>query len=119
MSDHPEYYKQLKENHYFVKTIKDQEEEINRREYYFIPKEKIAGMESKIENGDLLAFTSVVEGLDVNHVGVAVRLDDGRIHVLHAPNVGYKVQITDKPLAEYVMGIKKDSGIIVARVLLP
>jgi hypothetical protein len=119
MSDHPDYYKQLNENHYFVEVIKKLEEKINQRQHYFIPKEKIAVMESKIENGDLLAFTSFVEGLDVNHVGIAVKMDDGRIHVLHAPNVGYKVQITDKPLAEYVMGIKKDSGIIVARALKP
>ena len=76
-------------------------------------------MENQIEDGDLLAFTSTVEGLDVNHVGIAVRMDDGRIHVLHAPNVGYKVHISDKPLPEYVMGIKKDSGIIVARPLKP
>jgi hypothetical protein len=119
MSDHPDYYKQLKENHYFVKIIKEQEEKINKRQHYFIPKEKIADMENKIEDGDLLAFTSTVEGLDVNHVGIAVRMDDGRIHVLHAPNVGYKVQISDKPLPEYVMGIKKDSGLIIARALKP
>jgi hypothetical protein len=119
MSDHPEYYKQLKENHYFVKSIEEREEVINRREQYFIPKEKIADMENQIENGDLLAFTSTVEGLDVNHVGIAARMDDGRIHVLHAPNVGYKVHISEKPLSEYVMGIEKDSGLIIARALQP
>ena len=119
MSDHPDYYKQLSENHYFVKIIKELEEAINKREHYFIPKEKIADMENKIENGDLLAFTSTIEGLDVNHVGIAVRMDDERIHVLHAPNVGYKVQISEKPLSEYVMNIKKASGLILARVLQP
>ena len=119
MSEHPDYYMQLKENHYYIQIIKKLEEAINHRDYFFIPQEKIAGIENKIENGDLLAFTSTIEGLDVNHVGIAVRMDDERIHVLHAPNVGYKVQITNKPLPEYVMGIKKDSGIIVARVLQP
>jgi hypothetical protein len=119
MSDHPEYYRQLKDNHYFVKVIKEQENDINRRQYYFIPKEKIVIIENKIEDGDLLAFTSTIEGLDVNHVGIAVRMDDGRVHVLHAPNIGYKVHISDKPLPEYVMGIKKDSGLIIARALQP
>ncbi|UCH66653.1 MAG: DUF1460 domain-containing protein, partial [Ignavibacterium sp.] len=119
MSDHPEYYKQLKENHYFVELIKRQEKEINQRQHYYIPKEKIEEIENNIEDGDLLAFTSTVEGLDVNHVGLAVRMDDGRIHVLHAPNVGSKVHISDKPLSDYVMGIKKDSGIIIARALQP
>ena len=119
MSGHPDYYKQLKLNPEFIKTIKKQEKEINQRDHYFIPKAKISEMEYQIENGDLLAFTSAIEGLDVNHVGIAVRMEDRRIHVLHAPNVGYKVQISDKPLAEYVMGIKNDSGIIVVRALEP
>ena len=44
-------------------------------------------------------------------------MDDDRIHILHAPNIGYKVQITELPLAEYVNQIEKDSGVIVVRVL--
>ncbi|MCH7774223.1 MAG: DUF1460 domain-containing protein [Bacteroidetes bacterium] len=119
MSAHPQYYKHLKENPDFIPLIKQQEEEISKRDYYFIPQEKIAEIENEIEDGDLLAFTSTVKGLDVNHVGIAVRLDDGRIHVLHAPNVGYQVEITKLPLAEYVLKIEKDSGIIVVRVLEP
>jgi len=119
MSSHPEYYKHLKANPGFIPIIKKQEEEINKREHYFIPQEKIAEIESKIETGDLLAFTSTIKGLDVNHVGIAVRMDDERIHILHAPNVGYKVQISELPLAEYVNKIEKDSGVIVVRVLEP
>ena len=119
MSSHPQYYKHLKENPEFIPLIKQQEEEINKRDYYFIPQEKIAEIENEIEDGDLLAFTSTVKGLDVNHVGIAVRLDDGRIHVLHAPTVGFQVEITKLPLAEYVMKIEKDSGVIVVRVLEP
>ena len=119
MSAHPQYYKHLIENPDFISLIKQQEEEISKRKYYFISQEKIAEVENDIEDGDLLAFTSTVKGLDVNHVGIAVRLDDGRIHVLHAPNVGYQVEITKLPLAEYVLKIEKDSGIIVVRVLEP
>ena len=119
MSSHPEYYKHLKANPGFIPIIKKQEEEINQREHYFIPQEKIATIEPEIETGDLLAFTSTIKGLDVNHVGIAVRMDDDRIHILHAPNVGYKVQISELPLAEYVNKIEKDSGVIVVRVLEP
>jgi hypothetical protein len=119
MSAHPQYYKHLKENPEFISLIKQQEEEINKRKHYFIPQEKIAEIENKIEDGDLLAFTSTVRGLDVNHVGIAFRLDDERIHVLHAPNVGYQVEITKLPLAEYVLKIEKDSGIMIVRALEP
>jgi len=119
MSSHPEYYKHLKANPGFIPIITKQEEEINQREHYFIPQVKIAEIEPEIESGDLLAFTSIIKGLDVNHVGIAVRMDDERIHILHAPNVGYKVQISNLPLAEYVKKIEKDSGVIVVRVLEP
>jgi hypothetical protein len=119
MSSHPEYYKHLKDQPEFIPVIKKQEEEINKRNHFFIPQEKIAELEPKIENGDLLVFTSTIKGLDVNHVGIAVRMDDDKIHVLHAPNIGYKVQISELPLAEYVNKIEKDSGVIVARVLEP
>ena len=117
MSSHPEYYKHLKAKPEFIPIIAEQEEEINKREHFFIPKGKIEEIEIIIKSGDLLAFTSTIEGLDVNHVGIAVRMDDDRIHLLHAPNVGYKVQITDLPLAEYVKQIEKDSGVIVVRIL--
>ena len=120
MSDNPKYYKQLDESPNFISEIKKQEAEINYcREYFYIPKSKVADVESKIGNGDIVAFTSTVKGLDVNHTGIAVKMDDDRIHILHAADVGTKVRITESTLSEYVMSIKKHSGIIVLRVLEP
>ena len=119
MSDHPQFYMQLEKDPDFIPVIRKQEEEINKRTYYFIPQEKIREAENSIEDGDLLAFTSNVKGLDVNHVGIAVRLDDNRIHLMHAPNVGYKVQISKKNLSDYLNNIKKDTGIIVLRAVNP
>ncbi len=119
MSDHPEYYKHLKANPEFVPIIKKHEEEISNREHYFFPQEKIETVEVKIKSGDIIAFTSTVEGLDVNHVGIAIRMDDNRIHILHAPVPDSKVQITDLNIDEYVKKIEKDSGIIVVRALNP
>jgi hypothetical protein len=119
MSTHPDAYKHLKENPAFIPLIEDQEKEISSRTYYYIPKEKIFTIEGKIHNGDLIAFTTNVKGLDIGHVGIAVKEEDGRIHLLHAPQVGSKVQITETPLSEYVMSIKKHSGIMVLRSVEP
>ncbi len=119
MSTHPDLYAQLKENPSFIPIIESQEKEINKRIYYFIPKEKISQIEGEIQNGDLIAFTSDVKGLDINHVGVAVKMKDGSIHLMHAPNVGYKVQISDLKLADYLSKVKKDTGIIVLRAIEP
>ncbi len=119
MSTHPGSYIELKEHPEFIPVIRSQEKEISGRTYYFIPKTDVVSVEDKIESGDLIAFTSAVKGLDINHVGIAVRMDDGKIHLLNAPNVGYKVQINKLPLVEYLQKEKKDTGIMVLRALEP
>ncbi len=115
MSSHPDSYKQLKANPDFVNVLKKQEEEINKRDYYYIPKDKVADIENEIHNGDLIAITTNLKGLDIGHVGIAVKQNDGRIHFLHAPIVGSKVQISEDPLPVYLSKVKKHTGIIVLR----
>ena len=115
MSKNPDTYKKLTESPEFIPLIAKQEKEINKRKYYYIPKEKVSTIEDKIQNGDLIAITTNLPGLDVGHVGIAVKESDGRIHFLHAPLSGSKVQISEKPLPEYLAAIKKHTGIIVMR----
>jgi hypothetical protein len=119
MSKNPKYYKQLQEYPEFVPVISKQEKEINSRQYYYIPEDDIEKIESKIQSGDLIALTTSDKGLDIGHVGIAIKMDDGRIHFLHAPLAGSKVQITETPLSDYAKKIKKHTGIIVLRVLEP
>lgn len=119
MSTHPESYKQLKENPELIQTIKIQEEEISSREYYYIPREKFKSKEEFVNSGDIIAVTTTVEGLDIGHIGIAVRMDDGRIHLLHAPSPNTKVHITELTLEDYLMKYKRHSGVIVLRVLEP
>jgi len=115
MSAHVDSYKQLKENQKFVKEISNIERQISTRQYFFIPQEMISSVENKIQSGDIIGITTNIEGLDISHTGIAIRMDDGKIHLMHAPNVGYKVQITEKPLADYIKGNKKQTGIMVLR----
>lgn len=119
MSENPKFYKQLQDNPAFIPIIQKQEAEINSRQYYYIPENDIEKVESKIQSGDLIALTTSDKGLDIGHVGIALKMDDGRIHFLHAPLVGSKVQITESPLSDYAKKIKKHTGIIVLRVLEP
>ena len=117
MSTHVSAYKQLKDNPEFVKEIEKVEDAVNSRKYFYIPKEDVEKVEAKIHSGDILGITTNIDGLDISHTGIAYRAEDGRIHLLHAPNVGYKVQVSEKPLAEYLMGNKKQTGIMVLRPL--
>jgi len=119
MSENPKYYKQLQENPEFIAIVSKQEKEINSRQYYYIPEDDIEKLESKIQSGDLIALTTSDKGLDIGHVGLAIKMDNGRIHFLHAPLAGSKVQITETPLSDYAKKIKKHTGIIVLRVIEP
>ncbi|RPI66115.1 MAG: DUF1460 domain-containing protein, partial [Ignavibacteriales bacterium] len=115
MSENPDKYLHLKQTPEFIPVIKTQEEEINSREYYYLPNNKVASLEDKIQNGDLIAITTNLKGLDIGHVGMAVKMDNGRIHFMHAPLAGAEVQITKDPLPEYLAKVKKHTGVIVLR----
>ena len=114
MSTHPQYYPQLK-NDTFVKQIADIEKKISNTDFKFIPKEKIKRFEKFIKNGDIIAITTTIDGLDITHVGLAYFVDD-RLHLFHASSKNKKVVISDKTLEDYLKNIKKDSGIMVARL---
>lgn len=119
MSKNFEAYRMLKANPKYVPIIQEQEKAIRSRTYYYIPKSEVNSFESKIQNGDLIAITTNLKGLDISHVGIAVELQNGRIHFMHAPLVGSKVQISPEPIQQYLEKIKKHTGIIVLRPLEP
>jgi hypothetical protein len=116
MTTHVENYRQLKGNPEFMKVIADIEREINGRPFYYIPKESIEKHASKIRNGSIIAITTTIEGMDMAHTGIAIRQGEA-LHFMHAPITGSKVQITEKTLADYLAGNKKQTGIVVAEVL--
>ena len=116
ISGHAESYIKLKENPEFIKVIACQEKEISRRTMHCIPKSKVKNISSSIKNGDIIGITTNIEGLDCTHAGIAV-FQNNKLHMMHAPIPGSKVQITDVPLWEYLAKIEKDTGIIVARAI--
>lgn len=118
MSSHPDSYRQIKENQDFLKAIQEQEKEINAREMFHIPKHFVSKIGGKLMNGDILGITTDMEGLDTSHTGVVLR-QNGAAYLLHAPLAGKKVTISEKPLAEYLAGNKRQIGIMVARPLEP
>jgi hypothetical protein len=118
MSTHPDSYIKLKENPDFVKVIQKQEEAINKRTMYHIPKDHVRKVAPKIHSGDIIAITTEIDGMDVSHTGIAIWQNDS-LHLMHAPLSGHQVQITEKNLADYLAANKKQLGIMVARPLEP
>ena len=92
------------------------EERMNEQNYSFVPKEKVKSIENQLLNGDIIAITTNIEGLDITHVGFAIRLQHKRIYLLHASSDFKRVMVTDKPLVEYLAKNKTQTGIMVARL---
>jgi cell wall-associated NlpC family hydrolase len=115
MTQHPEQYPALEDPGVY-RQIRAIERRLQRRVCYFIPQGILNKMEARIANGDLLAATTRIEGLDVTHVGIAVRRKQ-RIHFLHASSLAGEVIISEETLERYLAGSKDRSGIILARMV--
>lgn len=114
MSTHRDLYPFLKDDVNYEK-IKASERFLNNRPICVLAQDKIAENEHLIRSGDIIALATSINGLDVTHTGIATREADGRIHLLHASTGSMEVEVSKKPLAEYLKKIKKNTGIIVAR----
>ena len=114
MTTHQKLYPQL-ENMVNLRKMRVIERRISRRSFFFIPKKDLGRFEDRIEDGDIIAVTSNKEGLDVQHVGLAVRLKH-RIHLLHASSSEGKVVLSKKTLYRYLMQSRTRSWIMVARI---
>ena len=116
MSTHRDLYPFLADDANFEK-IKASENYLNSQEICVLAQDKIAENEHLIQSGDIIALATSINGLDVTHTGIATREKDGRIHLLHASTGSMEVEVSKKPLAEYLKGIKSNTGIMVARPL--
>jgi len=116
MSTHPSAYAALNADSTLIPVIVAQEVRINQMSFPYLPKEKVNDKATCIRTGDIIAISTGLSGLDFSHLGIAIR-QKGKIYLLHASSTGKKVLISEKPLSEYLAGIKKHTGIVVVRPL--
>ncbi len=116
MSSHTGSYKQLSDKTNLDNII-TAEEAINSRNLYYIPKNKIHSVYDSLQNGDIIATTTKIEGLDVTHTGYVYKGDDGGTYFMHASSIKKQVIISNDQLEEYISQDPKKTGIMVARPL--
>ncbi len=113
------HYRYLKANRRLLRPLAQMEERVSSRPLYMIPKSRVARIESKLRDGDIIGIISRDRnGLySTSHVGLALR-KNGDLHFMHAsaPN-NYGRVVVDSRLSTYLYRFHTDAGILVARPL--
>ena len=115
MTTHRESYRQLADSTIF-RQIAQMEERLSGEQRWWIPEPRLSAVMSRLENGDIIAATSSIDGLDIAHTGIAVVRDNG-VYLMHAPLVGASVEMSETPIDQRIARIDGQDGIMVARPL--
>ena len=116
MSTHPRQYKKLADSPENVRQMAEYEKAISGKVVHWLPKSELpeAGL-PWIMNGDIIAITTKMPGLDIAHVGIA-EYKEGKLHLLHASSTLRKVVVSDEPLNHMLNNNKSWTGIRVVRM---
>jgi len=122
MSNGWRHYRYLVHNRALLRPLAQMENNVSSRPLYEIPKSRVAAIESRLRNGDIIGIVSR-DGRRrswraTSHVGLALRTSDGTLHFMHASaprNFGRVV--IDSRLSTYLYRYSSDTGILVAHPL--
>lgn len=116
MTGHRPLYAKLADDSSFI-ALREREDSLRHSPGFYLPRTILEDATSTFRNGDIIGITPADSTLDVSHTGFAVRMDNGAIHYMHAPDVRGHVRISAEPLATYVKKKKAWTGVIIARPL--
>lgn len=116
MSTHPDSYVHLANSKENVAKMAEIERKISGQRVHYVSKENvpIEGM-PWIKNGDIIAFTTNIQGLDISHMGIAIYLR-GNLHLIHASSKQKKVVVEKLALNRQLDRDKTVTGIRVLRM---
>lgn len=97
--------------------IKNTEIGYRNHRFPYIKKENLRKKEvqSTFKEGDIVALTTNIKGLDVSHLGIVTFINNTP-HLLHASSIKGEVTIENKPLHETLMKSHRNTGIRVIRL---
>lgn len=116
MSQHPQEYKQLANSPTTVAQMQQIEQALSGQVVHYVPKDKLPynGL-SWIKNGDIIAITTNIPGLDVAHMGIAFYAD-GKLTLIHASSAEGKVVASNLALSQLLKNNNTWTGIRVLRM---
>ncbi len=115
MSKNKKLYKQLEDSSVLADIIAT-EKTVSVSGLKYLEKGKAYNnRQGRISTGDIVAFVSRVDGLDVSHAVMAVRKKD-KLYFLHASSKSGRVELSRVTLGEYLQKSNKLSGVVIGRI---
>lgn len=114
MTKHRSWYPRLANQNLYQKMAEN-EKVLSESSFHYIPYAKAESALRFLQNGDIIAFTSSLPGLDINHTGF-IKLRNGEPCLLHASNESGMVEIHKKSFLQYLLEKPETDGFIVFRV---
>jgi hypothetical protein len=109
-------YRYLRNNPGLLPQMAKIEAAVSALPVYYIPTSKVAGIESKLAEGDIAGIVTKYQGGVCSHVGLIVRDSGGRAIFLHASK-NFKKVTPQGTISSYLKTYSSDAGLIVARPL--
>lgn len=109
-------YRYLKNNPELRAPMKEWEDYVAAMPVHYVPKAKVAALEPKLQNGDVIGIATKHHGGFCSHVGLIKRTDDGVARFMHASR-NYKKVVVDKSISGYLNDFSSHAGMIVGRPL--
>lgn len=107
MSTHRDSYPSLASDSIYDK-IKSVEMGFRNHRFPYLPKGQLASkaVRAELRDGDMVGLVTNIDGLDISHLGIISKDDEGNIYLLDASMRGKQVQLEAKPLHQYLSGSK-------------
>jgi len=109
-------YRYLRENPDLRPPMRKLERRVEAMPVHHVPRSKVADIEPKLRDGDVIGIATKYDGGYCSHVGLAIRTDDGVMRLMHA-STDYDKVVIDKSISGYLYKYDKNMGILVGRPL--
>lgn len=117
MSAHRDSYPALADSANYAR-IRSVENGYRQHRFPYIKTADLAlkATKSAFHNGDVVALVSNLKDLDVTHMGIVVKGEDGEPYLLHASSSHGRVEVTEKPLSDFMKRNRQWIGVRVFRL---
>ena len=117
MTNHPDQYRQLKNDSAMVEKIR--RFELRNHRFPYLKRSWLNDKEVKaaLRSGDFVSLVTKIDGLDVSHNGIIIIDENGDPYLLDASMSGGKVMLESKPLYKFLERSKTNIGVRVFRMM--